>query len=38
LGGLVVGRIAKIKRAIVDREVQIPPGTEIGYDLEEDAK
>ena len=38
LEGVDVGRNAKIKRAIVDKEVQIPPGTEIGYDLEEDAK
>ena len=33
-----VGRNARIKRTIVDKEVQIPPGTEIGYDLDEDAK
>ena len=38
LEGVDVGRNAKIKRAIVDKEVQIPPGTEIGYDLDEDAK
>jgi glucose-1-phosphate adenylyltransferase len=38
LEGVDVGRNTKIKRAIVDKEVQIPPGTEIGYDLEEDAK
>jgi glucose-1-phosphate adenylyltransferase len=38
LEGVDVGRNAKIKRAIVDKEVQIPPGTDIGYDLEEDAK
>jgi glucose-1-phosphate adenylyltransferase len=38
LEGVDVGRNAKIKRAIVDKEVQIPPGTEIGYNLEEDAK
>ena len=33
-----VGRNARIKRTIVDKEVQIPPGTEIGYDLDKDAK
>ena len=33
-----VGRYCKIKRAIIDKEVKIPPGTEIGYDLEEDNK
>ena len=38
LEGVDVGRNAKIKRTIVDKEVQIPPGMEIGYHLEEDAK
>jgi glucose-1-phosphate adenylyltransferase len=38
LEGVDVGRNTRIRRAIVDKEVQIPPGTEIGYDLEEDAK
>ena len=33
-----VGRNARIKRTIIDKEVQIPPGTEIGYHLDEDAK
>jgi glucose-1-phosphate adenylyltransferase len=27
-----VGRHAKIRRAVIDKGVQIPPGTEIGYD------
>ena len=36
--GVDVGRYAKIRRTIIDREVQIPQGMEIGYDLEEDAK
>ncbi len=27
-----VGRHAKIRRAIIDKEVRIPPGVEIGYD------
>jgi glucose-1-phosphate adenylyltransferase len=38
LEGVDVGRNAKIKRTIIDKEVQIPPGMEIGYHLEEDAK
>ena len=33
-----VGRNAKIKRTIIDKEVEIPPGMEIGYHLEDDAK
>ena len=31
-----VGRRAKIRRAIIDKEVQIPAGIEIGYDHELD--
>jgi glucose-1-phosphate adenylyltransferase len=38
LDGVDVGRHAKIRRAIIDKEVQIPEGMKIGYDLEEDAK
>ncbi len=38
LEGVDVGRKAKIKRAIVDKEVQIPQGMEIGFQLDEDAK
>jgi glucose-1-phosphate adenylyltransferase len=38
LEGVDIGRSAKIRRTIIDREVQIPPGMEIGYDLDEDAK
>ncbi len=38
LGGVDVGRNAKIKRTIIDKEVEIPPGMEIGYHLDEDAK
>jgi glucose-1-phosphate adenylyltransferase len=34
--GVQVGRHAKIRRAIIDKHVQIPPGFEIGYDLEKD--
>ena len=33
-----IGRHCKIRRAIVDKHVDIPPHTEIGYDLERDAK
>jgi glucose-1-phosphate adenylyltransferase len=38
LEGVDVERNAKIKRTIIDKEVQIPPGMEIGYHLDEDAK
>ena len=34
--GVDVGRRAKIRRAIIDKEVCIPPGIEIGYDQEAD--
>jgi glucose-1-phosphate adenylyltransferase len=33
-----VGRHAKIKRAIIDKDVTIPPGMIIGFNLEEDKK
>lgn len=36
--GVNVGRHAKIKRAIIDKEVNIPQGMVIGYDLEKDKK
>ncbi len=36
--GVDVGRYAKLRRAIVDKEVHIPQGMEIGYNLDEDAK
>lgn len=36
--GVDVGRHCHIRRAIIDKGVQIPPGTEIGYDLERDRK
>jgi len=38
LEGVDVGRYAKIRRTIVDKEVQIPQGMEIGYNLDEDTK
>jgi glucose-1-phosphate adenylyltransferase len=34
--GVDIGRHAKVRRAIIDKGVQIPPGAEIGYDLEKD--
>jgi len=33
-----VSRHARIKRAIIDKDVTIPQGTVIGYDLDEDRK
>jgi glucose-1-phosphate adenylyltransferase len=36
--GVDVGRYARIRRAIIDKYVQIEPGTEIGYDLDRDRK
>ncbi|MGH9451031.1 MAG: glucose-1-phosphate adenylyltransferase [Terriglobia bacterium] len=33
-----IGRNSKIRRAIIDRHISIPPGSVIGYDLEEDRK
>jgi len=38
LEGVNVGRNARIRRAIVDKDVDIPSGIEIGYNLEEDRK
>jgi glucose-1-phosphate adenylyltransferase len=35
---VVIGRHAKIRRAIIDKDVEIPSGTEIGYNLEDDKK
>ena len=36
--GVNVGRRARVRRAIVDKNVEIPPDSVIGYDLEADAK
>ncbi|MCK9604415.1 MAG: glucose-1-phosphate adenylyltransferase, partial [Candidatus Omnitrophica bacterium] len=36
--GVNVGRYAKIKRAIIDKDVNIPQGIVIGYDKEADKK
>ena len=33
-----IGRRAKVRRAILDKNVKIPEGAEIGYNLEEDRK
>jgi glucose-1-phosphate adenylyltransferase len=38
LEGVDVGRNARIKKTIIDKGVEIPPGMEIGYHLDEDAK
>lgn len=34
--GVDIGRHAKIRHAIIDKDVRIPAGAEIGYNLEED--
>lgn len=34
--GVEIGRHCRIRRAIIDKEVVLPPGTEIGFDLESD--
>ena len=36
--GVRVGRHARIRRAIIDRDVHIPRGARIGYDLDEDRR
>ena len=36
--GVNVGRHSRIRRAIIDKNVQLPPDTVIGYDMEEDRK
>jgi glucose-1-phosphate adenylyltransferase len=33
-----IGRYAKVRQAILDKNVRIPEGAEIGYDLDEDRK
>ncbi|HZN93274.1 MAG TPA: sugar phosphate nucleotidyltransferase, partial [Myxococcales bacterium] len=35
---VVVGRRCRIRRAVIDKNVEIPPGTTIGYDLEQDRR
>ena len=34
--GVEVGRHCRIRKAIIDKEVRIPPGTTVGYNLEHD--
>ena len=34
--GVNVGRHCRIRRAIIDKNVDLPPGTTIGYNLDED--
>jgi glucose-1-phosphate adenylyltransferase len=36
--GVVVGRYSKIRRAIIDKNVEIPPAMKIGYDQAEDRR
>jgi glucose-1-phosphate adenylyltransferase len=36
--GVDVGRYAKIRRTIIDKEVRIPQGMKVGYDVDEDGK
>lgn len=36
--GVTIGRHCRIKRAIIDKNVEIPPGTVIGFDPVEDRK
>ena len=38
LDGVDVGRHARVRRAIIDKGVRIPPNTEIGFDPEADAR
>jgi len=33
-----IGRYSRLRRTIIDRQIQIPEGTEIGFNLEEDRK
>lgn len=35
---VVIGRHVKIRRAIIDKDVEIPSGTQIGFDIEADRK
>jgi glucose-1-phosphate adenylyltransferase len=38
MSGVEVGRYARVRKAIVDKFVKIPPGVHIGWDLEEDRR
>ena len=33
-----IGKNCKINMAIIDKDVEVPPGTTLGYDLEQDKK
>jgi glucose-1-phosphate adenylyltransferase len=36
LDGVNIGRRTKVRRAIIDKNVHLPPDEQIGYDLERD--
>jgi glucose-1-phosphate adenylyltransferase len=36
--GVSIGRHVKIRRALIDKDVTIPPGNEIGFDLGRDRR
>jgi glucose-1-phosphate adenylyltransferase len=38
MDGVEVGRHARVRRAIIDKEIRIPEGYQIGYNLEENAR
>ena len=38
LDGVDIGRYCRIRRAIIDKDVKVPPNTEIGYEPEADAR
>jgi len=38
MNGVEVGEGARIRRAIIDKFVKIPPGAKIGYDRKEDER
>jgi len=38
MNGVDIGRHAKLRKVIVDKYVHIPPGVEIGYNLDEDRR
>ncbi len=38
LDNVSIGRYAKIRKAIIDKDVIIPPGAEIGFDLQRDKR
>lgn len=36
--GVDIGRHSRVRRAIIDKDVKIPPGTTLGYDLDHDRR